>query len=92
MDIDYHYKLMSIHSQILIDFSSYSKIEIKDVQGESDIPVIEMYTYGSDLYISKGSGACTFGGNGAADELVIEEEYVVLESAKKMWILTLEMC
>ncbi len=83
MDIDYHYKIDVNSQSNFDDFSSYSKIEIKDVQGESDIPVIEMYTYGSDLYINKEAVLALLAATGAADELVIEEEYVVLESGQE---------
>ena len=83
MDIDYHYKIDVNSQSNFDDFSSYSKIEIKDVQGESDIPVIEMYTYGSDLYINKEAVLVLLAATGVADELVIEEEYVVLESGQE---------
>ena len=83
MDIDYHYKIDVNSQSNFDDFSSYLKMEIKDVQGESDIPVIEMYTYGSDLYINKEAVLALLAATGAADELVIEEEYVVLESGQE---------
>ena len=83
MNIDYHYKIDVNSQSNFDDFSSYSKIEIKDVQGESDIPVIEMYTYGSDLYINKEAVLVLLAATGVADELVIEEEYVVLESGQE---------
>lgn len=83
MDIDYHYKIDVNSQSNFDDFSSYSKMEIKDVQGESDIPVIEMYTYGSDLYINKEAVLVLLAATGVADELVIEEEYVVLESGQE---------
>ena len=83
MNIDYHYKIDVNSQSNFDDFSSYSKIEIKDVQGELDIPVIEMYTYGSDIYINKEAVLALLAATGAADDLVIEDEYVVLESGQK---------
>ncbi len=82
MDIDYHYKIDVNSQSNFDDFSSYLKMEIKDVQGESDIPVIEMYTYGSDIYINKEAVLALLAVTGMADDLVIEEEYVVLESGQ----------
>ncbi|MCK9267714.1 MAG: hypothetical protein M0P14_03250 [Alkaliphilus sp.] len=83
MDIDYHYKIDVNSQSNFDDFSSYLKMEIKDVQGELNIPVIEMYTYGSDIYINKEAVLALLAATGAADDLVIEEEYVVLESGQK---------
>ena len=48
MDIDYQFKINVNSQSSFDDFSSYSEIKIEDLQGKIDIPVIKMYTYGSD--------------------------------------------
>ena len=82
MDIDCQYKIYINSQSNLDDFSSYSEIKVEDVQGQLNIPVIEMYTYGSDLYINKEAVLSFLSAIGMADGVEIEEEYIMLESGQ----------
>lgn len=82
MDIDCQYKIYVNSQSNFDDFSSYSEIKVEDVQGQLNIPVIEMYTYGSDLYINKEAVLSFLSAIGMADGVEIEEEYIMLESGQ----------
>ncbi len=82
MDIDCQYKIYINSQSNLDDFSSYSEIKAEDVQGQLNIPVIEMYTYGSDLYINKEAVLSFLSAIGMTDDVEIEEEYIMLESGQ----------
>lgn len=82
MDIDCQYKIYINSQSNLDDFSSYSEIKVEDVQGQLNIPVIEMYTYGSDLYINKEAVLSFLSAIGMTEGVEIEEEYIMLESGQ----------
>ena len=84
MDIDYQFKVYVNSKSSLDDFGSYSEIKIEDVKGNLNIPVIKMYTDGSDIYINKEVVLALLSAIGMADDVEIKEEYVMLKMTKLM--------
>ncbi len=80
MDIDYQYKIYVNSKSNLDDLSSYSEIKIEDLQGQSDIPVIKMYSCNSDFYINTEAVFAFLSAIDMADGVEIEEEFVLLEN------------
>ncbi|HZX21058.1 MAG TPA: hypothetical protein VFF25_01580 [Clostridia bacterium] len=80
MDIDYQFKVSVSSKSSFDDFGSYSEIKIEDVKEKLNIPIIKMYTSGSDIYINKEAVLALLSAAGVADGVEIEEEYVMLES------------
>jgi len=80
MDIDYQFKVYVNSKSSLDDFGSYSEIKIEDVKGNLNIPVIKMYTDGSDIYINKEVVLALLSAIGMADDVEIKEEYVMLKN------------
>lgn len=79
MNIDYQFKVYVSSKSSFDDFGSYSEIKVEDIQGLINIPVIKMYTHGSDIYINREAiSALLLALN--VDGVEIEEEYVMLKS------------
>lgn len=80
MDIDCQYKIYTNSKLSFDDFSSYSEVKVEDLQGQSAIPVIKMYTYGQDLYINKEAVLALLSAINMADGVEIKEEFIMLEN------------
>ena len=79
MDIDYQYKVYVNSQSSFDDFGSYSEIKVEDVQGKVDIPVIKMYTDGSDIYINREAVLALLSALNV-DDIEIDEEYIMLKN------------
>lgn len=82
MDINYQYKVFVSSQSNLEDFSSYSEIRVEDVQGQLNIPTIKTYTQAGDIYLNKEAVLALLSAIGVADEVEIEEEFVMLENSQ----------
>ncbi len=79
MNIDYQFKVYVSSKSSFDDFGSYSEIKVEDIQGLINIPVIKMYTHGSDIYINREAISALLSALNV-DGVEIEEEYVMLKS------------
>lgn len=82
MDLDYQFKIITNSQSSMEDLIAYSKITVEDLQGDLNIPVIEMYVDGSDLYINKEAVLALLSAVGMEGVLDIEEEYIMLENGQ----------
>lgn len=80
MGINYQYKIYIDSQSNLDDFNAYSKIKVQDLEGKLVFPVIEMYTYGSDLYINTEAVLAILSVAGISDGVKIDEEFIMLKN------------
>lgn len=83
MGLDYQLKIVTDSQSSMDDLVSYSKIKVNDVKGQLNVPVIEMYTNGGDLYINKEAVLSLLSAMGMADGVSIKEEFLMLEGGQK---------
>ena len=79
-NVNQQYKL-KLHSQSnLKDVISFTEIDVLDVSGKIELPIIKMYASGTDAYISRDAIVALLKSLGVKDQLDIKEEFILLKN------------